>query len=68
MEGVLTKFELELFLKISKLKPFEIKIRTNRFNEKMRKILSKEGFKASKKGSIFISRFWIFGIRLKRVY
>ncbi len=33
MEGVLTKFELELFLKISKLKPFEIKIRTNRFNE-----------------------------------
>ena len=35
LEGYLTKFELELFTQISKLKPFIIRVRTTPFNQKI---------------------------------
>lgn len=35
LDGYLTKFELELFSKIAKLKPFIIKLRTTPFNKKV---------------------------------
>ena len=43
LEGYLTKFELELFLKIAKIKPFFIKIATTPYNYKMVKIFKELG-------------------------
>ena len=45
LDGFLTKFELELFNKISQIAPFIIKIRTNSFNKKVQKSFEELGIK-----------------------
>jgi len=45
LEGYLTKFELNLFLEISKIKPFIIKLRTTAYNQKIVKSFLELGIK-----------------------
>jgi len=45
LEGYLTKFELELFNQIAKIKPFIIKIRTTSYNQKIINAFSELGVK-----------------------
>ncbi len=44
LEGYLSKFELKLFMEISKIKPFFIEITTNKFNQKMIDMFNDLGF------------------------
>ena len=52
LDGLLTKFELELFEKIAKIAPFIIKIRTNEFNKKVQNSFLELGIKLENNSTV----------------